>query len=237
MSFVEWWNALSLASQIFYCIAIPATLVLVIQTILMFFGFDNGEADADFDADFDADIDADADIDFDTDIDTDIPDDIDFTDASDGVYGDEIADAAELADVEGFDSLRLFTVRGIIAFLVMFGWVGVVMTGAGVKPIITLPVATVCGFAIMAIVAYLFKSVMKLRSNGTADNRNALGGAGKVYLTIPASRQGEGKVNIMLQGSYVERNAVTDEGEAIPTGSEIIVVGVSGNTTLVVKRK
>ncbi|MBQ8266801.1 MAG: NfeD family protein [Clostridia bacterium] len=235
MSFVEWWNALGLVAQIFYCIAIPATLVLVIQTILMLFGFDDGEADADFDAD----IDADTNLDFDADVDAEIPDDIDFADANvtDGVYGDEIADAAELADVAGFDSLRLFTVRGIVAFLVMFGWVGVVMTEAEINLVITLLVATVCGFAIMVLVAYLFKAIMRLRSNGTADNRNALGGAGRVYLTIPASRKGEGKVNVMLQGSYVERNAVTDESEAIPTGSEIIVVGVSGQTTLIVKRK
>lgn len=232
MSFVEWWNALGLAAQIFYCIAIPATLVLVIQTVLMFFGFDDGDADADFDVD----LDADADLDFDTDFDTDFDADID-ADVTDGVYGDDIADATEMADAAGFDSLRMFTVRGIIAFLVMFGWVGVVMTEANVNLVITLLTSTVCGFAIMVLVAYIFKAVMKLRSDGTADNRNALGGAGKVYLTIPPSRQGEGKVNVMLQGSYVERNAVTDEGEAIPTGSEIIVVGVSGQTTLVVKRK
>ena len=41
----------------------------------------------------------------------------------------------------------------------------------------------------------------------------------------------------MLQGAYVERGAVTDETEAIPTGSEIVVVGVSGQTDLVVRRK
>jgi membrane protein implicated in regulation of membrane protease activity len=78
---------------------------------------------------------------------------------------------------------------------------------------------------------------MKLRSDGNADNRNAVGTAGKVYLTIPPSRSGEGKVQVMLQGSYVERNAVTDDTDAIPTGSEIIVVGVSGQTDLVVRRK
>ncbi len=224
MSFIEWWNALSLAAQIFYCIAIPATLVLVIQTVLMFFGFDDGDADVDLDADFDTD----TDLDFEADAQADI---------SDGIYGDEIADAAELADAAGFDSLRIFTVRGIISFLVMFGWVGVVMTEANINLVITLLTSTACGFAIMVLVAYLFKAIMKLRSSGTADNRNALGCAGKVYLAVPASRKGEGKVNVMLQGSYVERNAVTDECEAIPTGSEIIVVGVSGQTTLVVKRK
>ena len=41
----------------------------------------------------------------------------------------------------------------------------------------------------------------------------------------------------MLQGSFVEREAVTDEKEDIPTGCEVIVTGVSGQTTLVVMRK
>jgi membrane protein implicated in regulation of membrane protease activity len=41
----------------------------------------------------------------------------------------------------------------------------------------------------------------------------------------------------MLQGSYVERDAVTDSDEEIPTGSEIVVVGLSGQTDLVVRKK
>ena len=84
-------------------------------------------------------------------------------------------------------------------------------------------------------VAYAFG--YELRSDGNLDNRNALGVSGKVYLTVPAKRGGEGKVNILLQGSYVERNAVTDEAEPLTTGSEIVVIGLSGQSTLVVKRK
>ena len=38
---IEWWNSIGLISQIFYCIAIPATLILLIQTVLMLFGFDD----------------------------------------------------------------------------------------------------------------------------------------------------------------------------------------------------
>ena len=133
--------------------------------------------------------------------------------------------------------MHIFTLRGIIAFLVIFGWVGVVMQSANINLTITLVVAFLCGLAMMLLIAYLFKIIMKLKSDGTADNRNALGTAGRVHLTIPPSRKGEGKVHIMLQGSYVERNAVTDESESIPTGCEIIVVGISGQTDLVVKRK
>ena len=89
----------------------------------------------------------------------------------------------------------------------------------------------------MFLLALLFKAVMGLRSDGNIDNRNAIGIAGKVYLTIPPARSGEGKVYVMLQGSYVERDAVTDDDAAIPTGAEIVVVGVSGQTDLVVRRK
>lgn len=206
----DWWNTLSLATQIFYCIAIPSTLLLLIQTVLMFLGFDN---------------DSDIEIDFDT------PD----TELNDGIFGE--SDNIDLDDVSGLESLHIFTLRGIIAFLVIFGWVGVVMQSANINLTITLVVAFLCGLAMMLLIAYLFKIIMKLKSDGTADNRNALGTAGRVHLTIPPSRKGEGKVHIMLQGSYVERNAVTDESESIPTGCEIIVVGISGQTDLVVKRK
>lgn len=204
--FTDWWNTLTLASQIFYCIAIPSTLVLVIQTVLLFLGFDN-----------------DADVDIDT------PD----IETGDGVYGTH----GDIDDASGVELLHIFTLRGIIAFFVVFGWVGVAMQAAKIHFAITLPVAFLSGAAMMVLIAYLFKSVMKLKSDGTADNRNALGSAGRVHLTIPPSRTGEGKVHIMLQGAYVERNAVTDESESIPTGSEIIVVGTSGQTNLVVKRK
>ena len=201
--------------QIFYCIAIPATLVLFIQTVLMFIGMGedgDGIGEAEVDGVGEA------------------PEDV-----PDGVFGEN--EIGEAADVSGLEGLRIFTVRGIIAFFVVFGWVGVVMIDAGVHLAITLGVATLCGFAMMIALAFLFKAVMKLRSDGNTDNRNAVGTAGKVYLTIPPSRSGAGKVQVMLQGSCVERNAVTDKAEAIPTGTEIVVVGVSGQVDLVVKRK
>ncbi len=202
----DWWNTLSLSSQIFYCIALPSTLVLIIQTVLLFLGIEN-----------------------DTDIDIDTPD----METGDGVFGTH----GDIDDASGVELLHIFSLRGIIAFFVVFGWVGVAMQASGIHLAITLPVAFISGAAMMLFIAYLFKTVMKLKSDGTSDNRNALGTAGRVHLTIPPSRTGEGKVHIMLQGSYVERNAVTDESESIPTGCEIIVVGTSGQTDLIVKRK
>lgn len=220
---IDWWNSLNIVSQVFACIAVPSTVILLIQTISMFFGMDDdggfleggvhGDGHLEMNGDFEADV----------------------SDSADGVFGHD--DLGVDPDVSGLDGLRIFTVRGIIAFLVVFGWLGLALQSSGVKLWLSATIATVGGFAMMVILALLMKAVMKLRGDGNIDNRNALGVSGKVYLTVPANRTGEGKVNIMLQGSYVERDAVTDEDEAIATGCEVTVIGLSGQTTLVVKRK
>ncbi len=206
---------MSVASQIFACVAIPATLLLAIQTVMMFLGFGD-DSDGIGDGGMD-----------------DISDTVDSV--GDGVFGEN--SVTEAHDGVGLDGLRIFTLRGIIAFFVVFGWVGVVMDSGGCSLYATLPVSVVCGFAVMVLLALIFRWSMKLRNDGNTDNRNAIGVSGKVHLTIPASRSGEGKVHLMLQGSYVERGAVTDEAEPIPTGAEVVVVGVSGMTDLIVKRK
>jgi membrane protein implicated in regulation of membrane protease activity len=144
---------------------------------------------------------------------------------------DDVADAADLY------ALHVFTMRGMLAFLVVFGWVGALMDSSSCPLALTIPVATASGFAMMVLIAYLMRVVMRLRNDGNADNRNAIGVSGRVQLTIPPERSGTEKVHIMLQGAYVERGAVTDEDTPIPTGAEIVVVGVSGDTDLVVRRK
>ena len=216
---MDWWYSLSIVSQVFACVAIPSTVLLLAQTVIMLMGMgsDTAADDVDVDADIDSELEAD------------VPAD------SDGVFGSEELEVD--SDITGMDGLRVFTVRGIIAFLVVFGWVGVVMDSAGAALWISLAVATVSGVAVMFALAFMMRAVLKLRDNGNIDNRNAIGVAGKVYLTIPPKRSGEGKVNVMLQGAYVERDAVTDESEPIPTGCEVVVVALSGQTTLVVKRK
>ena len=214
---VEWWNSLSSVSQVFYCIAIPSTLILVIQTVLMFIGF-GSEADGIDDVG-----------------DALSGDDIGDIDVDDAFDMETIGEAREAAS--GLDGLRIFTLKGIIAFFVVFGWVGIVMDSSGAALWLTIPIAFISGFAMMLLLALLLKAVLKLRNDGNTDNRNAIGVSGRVQLVIPPSRTGEGKVHVMLQGAYVERDAVTDEEESIPTGAEIVVVGVSGQTNLVVKRK
>lgn len=44
---LEWWNGMDLAEQIFALIAIPSTLVIVVQTVLLLFGIGGDDMDAD----------------------------------------------------------------------------------------------------------------------------------------------------------------------------------------------
>ena len=56
---ITWWTSLDFTQQIFACIAIPSTLILLIQTILLLIGMGGGDGDMDADVDADGDIDAD----------------------------------------------------------------------------------------------------------------------------------------------------------------------------------
>ena len=57
MFLIEFWNSLILGQQIFLCIAVPATVLLVVLIVTMLFGMGDSDADADLDGDGDFDAD------------------------------------------------------------------------------------------------------------------------------------------------------------------------------------
>ena len=201
----EWWESLGDIGRIFACVAIPSTVILFLQTILMLIGIGGGSLGAD---------DADADTGLDTDIDND---------------GD--------IETELDGGLRLFSFRGIIAFLTVLGWVGILGVRLEWALAAVISVSLISGFAAMVAIAFLFRMIFALQADGTEDISHALGAAGTVYLRIPPSREGKGKVNILLDGQLVEKDAVTDEEKMLNYGEQIVVIGISGGTDLIVKRK
>lgn len=209
---IAWWESLTLLGQVFACIAIPATLILVIQTIMSVIGISGG-ADGDVDAD------------------SDIPDDISVD--CDGVFGPDVPDFEDSLD-PGF---RLLSLRSIIAFLTIFGWVGLIGVRNDLSNVWTLVIAFACGLVAMLVVVLAMRWMLKLQADGTRNIKNALGKSGTVYLTVPGQRNGSGKVNILLQDTFVELDAVTDQEGSIRSGREVVVVGLSGQNTLVVKEK
>lgn len=226
----EWWGSLSTLVQVLYCIAVPSTLLLLLQTILSISGFGG-----------------------DSDINISDTSGIDMGDISGADFGDvgDIGDIGDLGDVSdlsadvpdadihvhgSYSSLQLFTVQGIVAFLAVSGWVSIAALSSGVPSAGAIPLGLVAGFFAMYGIAKLVQISKKLTENGTIDFRNAIGENATVYIPIPPSGEGEGKVTLTLQGRFMECSAVSNESEMLKTGTAVRVTDLNGEV-LVVERQ
>ncbi len=212
---IEWWDELILLKQIFYTIAIPATLILVIQAIFSMLGLSDmdGEMDGmdgigsegvtsfgDMDEIFEVDLE-------------------DANTVSDGFVGD----------------FRFFTFRGLIAFFSIFGWTGAILAGKS-STVVAVIGATLAGLTAMFVVGYLFYIMTKLQSSGNIAYINAIGKTGEVYLTIPPNNQGKGKVMLTVQERLIECSAMTKGDAPIKTGETVKVIGLLSDHTLIVEK-
>jgi hypothetical protein len=125
----------------------------------------------------------------------------------------------------------VLTVRSVIAALTFFGLAGMVATSRGLERPPALGIAFAAGLAALGVVAFLMRSLGRLRADGTVRIERAVGQTGTVYLSVPAGRAGAGKVHLKLQNRIVEYQAVTAR-EELPTGSHVVVVAVSAPGTV-----
>lgn len=135
----------------------------------------------------------------------------------------------------GHSGMNLYTFRNLINFLLGFGWTAILLQDSINSTAVLLIVAVLVGLALVAIVMYLFKWLSGMQQSGNIDvYKSAVGCHGKVYLTIPGERAGEGKVQITINNAVREYAALTD-GDTIKTGTPIKVVEVLGPSTLLVE--
>lgn len=225
----EWWNSLGITMQVFYCIALPATLIIVIQTILLMIGIGHGGEGVEF-SDTSG-IDGLGDV---PDMPADIPTDMPGANAIDGFEHTAIGDGSNPAD---FGTMQLFTLQGIMTFLCVFGWTGIICTSLGLHVAIAIIIALVLGFLAMLGVAKVLQLTRRLTQDGSLDVRRLLGEKGRVYIPIPANESGEGKVTIAAGERFIELSAVTDEQDTIPTGTQVRIIDVRGDVVAVEKDK
>lgn len=146
---------------------------------------------------------------------------------------DTSADGSDLSNIDG--GSNLYTFRNFVNFFLGFGWTSVLLYDSVRPKILLFIIAVIVGVALVAAVMWLFKWLAGMQQSGTIDiYKSAVGCNGSVYLTIPASRSGEGKVQISINGAVREYNAMTD-GDSIKNGTTIKVVEVIDNHTLLVE--
>lgn len=275
---MDWWNSLTDLQRLFASIAAPATLFMILQFIMLLFGFAHG-SDTDS-ADHGDNLDSHAhDIFSGNDHDAadghahdifsghghDVADghahDIfsghghDVTDghvhdinsghdhdgldshtAHDGVHASHGEDSHHTAEGhDKTDALRLFTLRGIIAFLSIGGWMGVAAIDWNISNILAVVLALAAGWLALWFVAWTIRAFVRMQQSGNVNMENAVGRDGEVYLTIPEN--GHGKVNVIVQDRLCEMDAVTKAGRSIKTGEKITVLGIASEGVLLVAPK
>lgn len=186
---LDWWNGLSYVSQIFAVIAIPATVIMLLQAILALIG-----VGIDHDVDFDGHLDATG------------------------------------------DGLSLISIRGLVAFFSIGGWVGVVVDSKGFNIYLTSIIAFAAGSVALLGIAFIFKNIYKLQDSGNLDIENAVGKTGKVYIPVPPHGKGHGKINILVQDRYVELDAVSDGDKFLETHELVTVIKTLDADTVVVEK-
>lgn len=132
-------------------------------------------------------------------------------------------------------SMNLLTFRNLVNFCLGFGWTAVLMHEKIQSNALLIIVSVIVGILLVTVVMWIFKWLSGMQQTGNIDvHKSAVGREGKVYLTIPGERKGEGKVQITINNAVREYDAVTD-GETIPTGKAIKVTEVINDYTLLVE--
>ncbi len=203
-----------------YCAVIAGT-VFLFQFVMLLVGFGLDGADGDLPHDIGGDVDMPHDVHLD-----------------DGHAGDIDHETGNL-DHHSTWLFGVISIRTVVAAVTMFGLVGMAALsamepakGAVLPYLYAIVLAVGGGAAAMFGVHFVMRSLYKLGADGKVRTQNALGRTATVYLPIPASGDGSGKIQIRMQGRLVELAATTDVAQTLPTGSTVRVVGVIGGATV-----
>ncbi len=70
---------------------------------------------------------------------------------------------------------QFFTIKNMVAFFTFFGWTGIAGINGGLSKGLTITLAVAAGAVVVLIMAFLFRSMSKLKQSGTLQINNAVG--------------------------------------------------------------
>ena len=137
---------------------------------------------------------------------------------------------------DGGGAFQFFTFRNLVGFFTLFAWSGIACIRADMSNQLTVIISVICGLAMMFAMAGLFYMITNLSSSGSLQVKNALGSVGEVYMKIGPQRSSIGKVQVKIQGTLREMDALTDEKEELIFGNVIRVTGIINEQILLVEK-
>ncbi len=153
-----------------------------------------------------------------------------------GGDADMEADATDFEADDGGVGFQFFTFKGLVGFFTIFGWSGITCIDNGLSTTVTLIISIICGLIMMVLISLLFYWIYKMSESGTLKIKNALGVVCEVYLPIGKNRTNIGKVQIKVQGSLRELEAITDDEKDLKTGTIVTVKEIISDEILLVEK-
>jgi len=130
-------------------------------------------------------------------------------------------------------SFKAFTFQGIIAFILMFGLVGLALSRSDQGDMMALFAGTVAGGASMWSMGKMFQAFHSVQSSGNMDIQNAVGQDGTVYMRI---KPGEvGQIQVTIQGAMRTLDAIaSDSSLYLKTGATVTVEKIVAGRMVVI---
>lgn len=185
----RWWDALTLAKQIFYGIALTAGLVSLILMVLAIFGLEH----------------------------------------------DDAVDALASGGNIDHDGGGIFSVKPLTGFFLGFGWIGGFSLGRGAEVWVAVILGCLAGGAMMAVIVFMFRAILSIRSDGTARIEDTVGAVGTVYVPLPPTRAGGGQVTVTFRGRQETYAALQAGEKVIASGEKVKVVSLIDARTVLVE--
>lgn len=129
-------------------------------------------------------------------------------------------------------SFELFSIQGLAAAIMMFGYVGMFTLTATNEEVYAVIAGGVAAATSMYGVGLMLKGINNLQADGTMKYEDAIGQRGQVYSRIRANESGE--VQVAVDGTLRTLTArAKDKSLHIDTGDFIRVIDVIGSTLIV----
>jgi len=128
---------------------------------------------------------------------------------------------------------HLFTIQGLLSFIMMFGIFGLSVSQADQNAFIAIIVGTIAGTFSMYIVGKVFTMMQSLEQDNTVEHSQAIGARGTVYRTIAPGQMGQ--VQVEYQGALRTEAAIAkDSSLNMATGQFVEVVDAIAERLIVV---
>lgn len=143
------------------------------------------------------------------------------------VHADMDVDIPDGDTMDAGGAVSLFSIRSLVNFFVGYGWGGVTFAGMFTQSWIAYFLAIAVGLLFAYMYVFLRRKLKGLERNGAFRAADCVGSEADVYLRIPPSGQGRGKVQVSINGSIHELDAISTGG-GIATGQRVTIVKAEG---------